>query len=148
MAVHHTKYKGDVGLAKVISQLIEFGYFVCLPISEHAPFDLIAVDDKGKAEKIQVKYSAAKNGTIRVDLRSSWTDKNGSHMKDCDKAMIDTVAVYCPTTNECYYINVDQMSQTILIRVEDVANGQSKGIHKHHEYIRTQLASCGCSSDG
>ena len=37
---HHTKNLGDIGVAQVIASLMKNGIQVCLPISEHLPFDL------------------------------------------------------------------------------------------------------------
>ena len=39
---HHTKTKGDLGVAKVIADLTEKGLDVLTPFSEHLPFDLAA----------------------------------------------------------------------------------------------------------
>ncbi|HZF39634.1 MAG TPA: group I intron-associated PD-(D/E)XK endonuclease [Blastocatellia bacterium] len=43
-AQHHTKNKGDLGVAKAHCDLIEKGYIVLIPSTEHAPFDLVAYD--------------------------------------------------------------------------------------------------------
>ena len=78
--MHHTKYKGDIGLARVISDLIEKGYVPCIPLSEHQPYDLVVVLDKGVTVKLQVKYAALKkNGSVEVRFRRNWSDKNGTH---------------------------------------------------------------------
>lgn len=39
---HHTKDKGDKGTGNVIADLLSKGIQICLPLSEHLPFDLIA----------------------------------------------------------------------------------------------------------
>ena len=39
---HHTKTKGDLGVAKAFAYLVEQGYVVLFPATEHAPFDLVA----------------------------------------------------------------------------------------------------------
>lgn len=40
---HKTKDKGDLAVAKTIAHLLEHNIRCCLPLSEHLPFDLIAV---------------------------------------------------------------------------------------------------------
>ena len=40
---HRTKDKGDLGVACVITDLMKAGIQVSLPLSEHLPFDLIAI---------------------------------------------------------------------------------------------------------
>jgi len=39
--MHHTKDKGDLGVLKAQVDLFEHGFIVALPVTEHAPFDLI-----------------------------------------------------------------------------------------------------------
>ena len=42
MTRHHTKDKGDLAVVKVQADLVEQGASVLLPLTEHAPFDLVA----------------------------------------------------------------------------------------------------------
>src|SRR5688572_4944057 len=44
---HHTKDKGDIGLTSVMADLVRHDIQVALPISEHLPFDLVAVHPRG-----------------------------------------------------------------------------------------------------
>ena len=39
--MHHTKDKGDLEVLKAQVDLFEQGFIVALPVTEHAPFDLI-----------------------------------------------------------------------------------------------------------
>lgn len=64
---HHTKDKGDVGVAKAYCDLVEKGYIVLFPSTEHAPFDLVAYDGS-KFIRIQVKYRSAVEGCLQVNL--------------------------------------------------------------------------------
>jgi hypothetical protein len=48
---HHTKTKGDKGMGFVIADLLSKGIQVALPISEHLPFDLIAMNTDGQLKK-------------------------------------------------------------------------------------------------
>ena len=53
---HPTKNKGDIGVAQIIADLMKNGIQVCLPISEHLPFDLIAISPDGHfLKRVQVK---------------------------------------------------------------------------------------------
>ena len=56
MASNHTKDKGDLGLGMVISDLLCHGIGVFMPLSEHQPFDVVAVNHEGKMSRVQVKY--------------------------------------------------------------------------------------------
>lgn len=42
MVRHHTKDKGDLGVAKAHADLAAKGFTVLFPATEHAPFDLVA----------------------------------------------------------------------------------------------------------
>lgn len=41
---HHTKEKGDVGVAKAIADLSIKGFKILTPLTEHLPFDLVVYD--------------------------------------------------------------------------------------------------------
>lgn len=56
MYSHHTKSKGDSGLGFVIADLLSRGVQVALPISEHLPFDCIAISIGGCLCRLSVKY--------------------------------------------------------------------------------------------
>ena len=61
MARHHTKDKGDLGVAKVHADLVSKGFTVLFPATEHAAFDLVAYAD-GEFYRLQVKYRSARSG--------------------------------------------------------------------------------------
>jgi hypothetical protein len=42
--MHHTKEKGDLGVAKAYCDLVEKGYLVLFPSTEHTPFDLVTME--------------------------------------------------------------------------------------------------------
>jgi PD-(D/E)XK endonuclease len=56
---HHTKDKGDEGLGQVIADLMTNGVQVAVPLSEHLPFDLIAISEDGAMRRVQVRYRAS-----------------------------------------------------------------------------------------
>lgn len=127
MARHHTKDKGDLGIAKAHADLASKGSTVLFPATEHAPFDLVAYDD-GQFHRLQVKYRSARAGAVSVNFRSVWADRNGTHMTRMDKSAIDTVCIYCPETDECYYVRPDDYGASVTIRISPSRNGQQEGI--------------------
>ena len=74
MIHNHTKDKGDLGLISIIRDLEIKGIKSCLPISEHLPFDLIAISPEGKLSRVSVKYKIARDGKISVPLRSCYSN--------------------------------------------------------------------------
>lgn len=133
--MHHTKVKADIGVAKTIADLVLKGFVPCLPISEHQPYDLIAISEKGKAIKIQVKYATLKsNGTIDVKFRTSWSDKNGVHTRHYQCSDFDYYAIYCPEREVVIYVP-NKTACPKAIRFEKTGNNQSKHIKWASDYL-------------
>ncbi len=102
---HHTKTKGDVGLVLILADLTKNGFHVCLPLSEHLPFDLVAVSDTGRMSRVQVKYiSPNRNGSLSLALRSVYSNSKGCHTKAHDLSLFDAYAIYSPEDQNMYYI--------------------------------------------
>jgi hypothetical protein len=132
---HHTKDKGDVGLAFVIADLMSQGIQVALPISEHLPFDCIAIAGDGAMSRLSVKYRAAAKGLLEVRLRSSWSDREGVHSRLHARGDYDALAVYCPEAQGCYYLRVDEVDgSTVVLRFAIPRNGQVAGVRMAEDY--------------
>ena len=136
MIRHHTKEKGDLGVLKAQVDLFEQGYLILQPVTEHAPFDLVAYRD-GEFKRVQVKYkSLDKTGALTVHFRSSWADKNGTHLRAVNKDQIDLYCIYCPNTNECYYFDPKNFDKSVTLRVEAPKNNQLANIKFVADYRR------------
>lgn len=133
MPRHHTKDKGDLAQAKVQADLIERGAMVLLPLTEHAPFDLVAYLD-GAFYRVQVKFRTVTRGVLPVHFRSVWADRNGVHAKRMPRHEVDVVAVYSPDTRQCYYIDPQDFGESVNLRTTAPRNGQSSGIHLADDY--------------
>ena len=133
---HHTKVKGDLGVLKAQVSLYEQGYLILQPVTEHAPFDLVAYKD-GVFKRVQVKYkSLDKTGAMTVHFRSCWTDKNGTHMQAINKKEIDLYCIYCPDTDECYFLNPVNCEKSVTLRVKAPKNNQSKYVNFTTDFRR------------
>jgi hypothetical protein len=130
---HHTKDKGDLGVVKAQVDLVQRGYLVLVPFSEHAPFDLVAYKQH-EFLRIQVKYRSAIKGVLRISFRTSWADKNGSHERAIDKDEVDLFCVYCPETDECYYFKPQEFGQGTSLRVVAPKNNQAKLVRMAEEF--------------
>ncbi len=124
---HHTKDKGDLAAAQVQVDLIERGAMVLLPLTEHAPFDLVAYQD-GSFFRIQVKYRATSRGVLPVHFRSVWSDRQGVHAKPTDRDDIDVLAIYSPETRRCYYLDPTRFESSVSLRLSPPKNGQVANI--------------------
>ena len=128
MQPHHTKDKGDLGVAHAIADLADQGFTVLTTLSEHAPFDLVGYRD-GRFLRVQVKYRAlSPSGTIEVQFRRMWSDANGRHVRPIEKEDIDVVCVYCPDTRACYYIDPTKFERSVALRVKPSRNGQARKV--------------------
>ncbi len=137
---HHTKDKGDIGLGAVIASLMAQGIKAALPICEHLPFDLIAISGTGDLRRVSVKYRALVNGSVHVKFKSSWADRNGTHVKQHDMSTYDATAVFCPDTMECFFVRNNEISiKGLYLRVEDPKKmGRQKKIRWASEYKDAQ----------
>jgi PD-(D/E)XK endonuclease len=133
--LHHTKDKGDLGVAKAYCDLVEKGYLVLFPSTEHAPFDLVAYEGSNFV-RIQVKYRRAVKGVLQINLINWWADKNGSHGRQVDKSQVDVICVYCPDTDKCYYFKCADVNVSISLRVDTPKNNQSKKVRFADDYRR------------
>jgi hypothetical protein len=126
---HHTKEKGDLGVLKAQVDLFEQGFTILVPQTEHSPFDLAVYRD-GEFRRVQVKYRTVdKFGKIDVKFSTSWNDKHGTHIVPIDKREVDLYCVYCPDTDECYYLEPDKFGSNASLRVKTPKNGQSKRVN-------------------
>lgn len=132
---HHTKDKGDKGVGNVIADLLTKGMQVCLPLSEHLPFDLIAVKSDGTLMKVSVKYRTKVGGVVTVPFKSSYSDSHGVHTKHVDKSLIDLMAIYCPDTHKVYYIKPEDFGINVTLRIERPKNNQTKGVFLADDYL-------------
>ncbi|MFH1855870.1 MAG: group I intron-associated PD-(D/E)XK endonuclease [Candidatus Omnitrophota bacterium] len=133
--MHHTKSKGDLGLAMVISDLVEKGHVPCIPLSEHQPYDLVAVLNTGVVVKIQVKYaSLKKNGTVEVRFRRNWSDKNGTHTERYSEQEFDYYAIYCPEKKTVLYVS-NSYDCPKAIRFGKSANNQKQNVKWANDYL-------------
>jgi hypothetical protein len=128
MRNHHTKNKGDLGVLKAQADLAEQGFTVLIPLTEHAAFDVVAYRT-GTFKRIQVKYRSAKNGTVSIRFRSTWSDSNGMHTKEIDKSKVDLFCVYCLDTDACYYLDPCDFSQAVRLRVRPPKNNQNAKVN-------------------
>lgn len=116
MRCRHTKTDGDAGVACVIADLVEHGIGVALPLSEHMPFDRVAVSPDGQPSRVSVKFRRTKGGGICVPFRSSWNDRKGTH--------------------NCYYVRRDRIAGTSRsLRVGETADRQRERVRFAHEYV-------------
>ena len=128
MGTHHTKDKGDIGVAHAIGDLADQGFVVLTPLTAHAPFDLVAYRDD-RFVRVQVKYRAlSTTGSLEVQFRSTWSDGRGTYVRPLDKHAVDVVCIYCPETGTCYYLDPKNFGKSVSLRVTPSRNRQQRNV--------------------
>lgn len=114
---HVTQDKGDAGTAYDRS-VTTAGVKIALPLSEHLPFDLIAISNTGALAKVSVKYRTVRDGKLEVLLRSKWNTAQGTRQRRWGKGEVDVHAIYCPDTTKCYFVPDRKVRKsTITLRI-------------------------------
>jgi hypothetical protein len=57
-------------------------------------------------------------------------------MKPVDKAEIDALCIYCPDTEECYYVRPGDHNEVVTLRVAPARNGQQFGVRLASQFRR------------
>jgi PD-(D/E)XK nuclease superfamily protein len=131
------KGKGDLAELKVACDLVQRGYRTAFPYGEDNDYDLILLRGD-ETERVQVKYSAARNGVILVRCKShSLTNGKIRRTKHYTAEMIDWLAVYEPTTDCCFYVSADELGagrSEISLRLSPTRNNQEIGIRYAEKY--------------
>ena len=132
--MHKLKDKGDTGVLYIATRMTELGWTVAFPLSEHAPYDLLA-EKEGHFHSIQARYSTPVNGVARVKLKSSWADKHGNHYKLRKESDFTLLGVYIPDAG-IVFIGAQEFSNAhnISIRLSKSANNQSIGIRYFDDF--------------
>ena len=133
---HHTKSKGDLGVLKAQVDLFEQGFTICVPLTEHSPFDLVAYKD-GEFRRVQVKYRAlTETGALEVKFSTCWADSHGTHIVPIDKNEVDLYCIYCPETDDCYYLDPKNFGSNVSLRVETPKNCQARRVNFAADFRR------------
>lgn len=107
--MNKTKDKGDIGVAAVISDLVCAGIKIALPISDHLPFDLIAIAPDAQLCRLSVKYRKAVNSLVEATTVSVYSNRKGCHRIIADKARLDAIALYCPDIEKVAYVLTSEL---------------------------------------
>jgi hypothetical protein len=119
----------------VQADLAAQGFTVLHPLTEHAPFDLVAYAG-GKFYRVQARYRSLCAGSI-LDFRSVWNDRKGTLYRTMDKSEVDRVAAYCPNTDRCYYVDPRVFgSRGVKLRFVKSGNRQRKNVKLATEFLR------------
>lgn len=115
----NTNEKGNIGLAKVICELVKNRYSCFLPFTDTTCVDLIVGNHLMETKRIQVKYRQKNNrGIIDVPLE---TVVNGKKIP-IDRTKIDCYIIYCPDNDKIYYVELKNIPKvrSFTLRLEKI----------------------------
>lgn len=129
-----TTQKGEIGEAMVIADLKRQGHDIAIPFGHNQPYDLIVIrKEDGQLEKVQVKYATSDGRVVivRIESSSAWV----RHKYTPEE--IDWVAVFEPTTGQCFYLppSVWRGQCRVNLRLVAPANGQRTGIRFAQDFL-------------
>jgi hypothetical protein len=105
MNIHHTKYKGDLTVSKVVADLIEKRWFVLTPLySEHLAFDVLAYKETDKGPRyIRVQVKAHQ----KFGRKIGWKNNTGLVNKETyNEKTIDFFASWIPNVDSVIYVPI------------------------------------------
>lgn len=130
--------KGNLGVAKILADLVEKGMNVSVPISEDSRYDLIA-DSGEKLLRVQCKYVESDGAVICVRPWSvTHVSFEATKRYKYTAEDIDLLAVYDVTTDTCFYIPAEELGEgkrELRLRIAPTRNGQEKGVRWAKEYL-------------
>ena len=124
-----TYEKGAIGEHRVVADLINKGYRVHKPLIDSLPYDVV-VSINGFFYRVQVKYVRIRNGHIETSPRRVNTKKEKSRNEE-----FDLLAIFCPDTDQCYYIWTSEFETSIRLRTKPTKNNQKHGIRMADDYL-------------
>lgn len=115
----NTKQIGDITETKILSDLIEKGYYVSIPYGDNYRYDFIVDRDDGKLLRVQCKTGRYRDGVIKFSCCSSSNHRKNGKRKSYT-GDVDWFAIYCPETKCCYYIKVKNCpTRNCSLRIKD-----------------------------
>ncbi len=121
-AEHRFHNPGEV--SSTLTPATTWGAYIATFSTYDSPFDLVAYR-VGKFHRIQVKFRTVERGTVTIQLRRA--SICGGKVKMLPNTEVDWGAIYCPQTDQCYYVPAAKCP--LSLRIEAPRNGQRQGIN-------------------
>ena len=134
--MHVTSDKGDIGVLSIAADLTKKGCDIFIPMSSTLPYDLL-VGKNNKFYKVSVKYREEKNGVVDIEFKRAVISNSKKTKRRLENDEVDFFAIYCPTTDKCYYINFiefEHLKCGIRLRINPTGNNQTKTVNLADNY--------------
>lgn len=131
------KTVGEITEARVLAALLQAGAVVLTPFGDNQRYDLV-IENDGVFKRVQCKTGRLRNGTIVVNGSSISAPHRGGKRKDY-RGSADLFGVYCPDTDECYLVPVDEVPvNEFRLRVDPVVGNNPKAVRMAAPYRITR----------
>ncbi len=130
----NSKSVGELSTARILSRLLDCGYWVSLPFGDNLRYDLIA-DDRQRLWRVQCKTGKLDKGSIAFPVSSSANHRGLGRRHYLGE--VDAFGVFCPQTEEIYFVPVAAIAdcrREVRLRVLPARNGQSSRIRPATEF--------------
>lgn len=128
----HTKLKGDIGQLIAAKEFLRQGWHVAFPYGENLKYDLV-IERDGVMKRVQVKSAFPRNGSLRVNFRSS----NNWSVVQYSKSDFELVAAVDLESERVYFIPPDKFGSCMLsLRINRAKNCQMKNINFAENFLQ------------
>ncbi|WP_423743200.1 group I intron-associated PD-(D/E)XK endonuclease (plasmid) [Haladaptatus sp. SPP-AMP-3] len=129
-----TKDRGDKTEAKIIREMISYGYSVSIPFGDNDKCDL-TIDDMGNLYRFQCKTAwQNKEKTMRFNTHTQ-TTKEGNYHENTYDGEIDAFIVRYPENKRTYWIAIDEATeQKMELRFEGEIDHPSINWAEEYEF--------------
>ena len=132
----HSKEKGNIGEAIILSEFTKLGIPVSIPFGDNTRYDLIA-EFNGKLNKIQIKYcnDITSTDSIICKCASSTNHTTNKHYTTYEND-VDYICAYLNPINKCVIIPIQDIGKQkqINLRLTSPKNN-NKDVHYVNEYL-------------
>lgn len=126
--------KAVLAKAAAIFRLTQQGWNVSAPISEHAPYDLIA-EKNGMCKRVQVKHASNHGTHLDVSLKSVTVNCSETKVRLRQVGDWDAIAIFDPVTTNVYFLLDSDSNNKNEIRLRLVESRQIKNVKYARDYL-------------
>ena len=124
-----TDQKGAIAEAEIAIAAVKLGIGVFKPVMEGERYDFV-FDLRPRLVRVQCKWASLYRDVIVVRCYSARRNRAGLLRRRYNLDEVDVFAAYCPDTDRCYYLPIEQFHprREIRLRVSPTRNNQRLGV--------------------
>lgn len=129
-----TNQKGAIAETAIAHEAIKLGIGVFRPLSDMR-YDLV-FDVGDELLRVQCKWAPLEGDVVILRLYSARRTASGVRRSFYGSEEIDAFAFYCPATDRCYFVAMDEIPgrRQLRLRVNSTRNNQENRIRWARDY--------------